>query len=69
MFSATSSCTTNGHPVVLSFERDKTIKVTYESLIMDAMFVLPGIFLRFNLLEFPVRETNARRYYLAETIV
>ena len=28
VFSATSGCTTNGHPVVLSFERDKTTKVT-----------------------------------------
>ena len=28
VFSATSGGTTNGHPVVLSFERDKAIKVT-----------------------------------------
>ncbi len=47
----------------------KLLRWLYESLIMDAMFVLPGIFWRFNLLEFPVRETNARCYYLAETIV
>jgi hypothetical protein len=28
LFSITSSCTKNGHPVVLSLERDKSTKVT-----------------------------------------
>ena len=46
----------------------KLLRWLYESLIMDAMFVLPGIFCRLNLSKFPARETNASYYYLVETL-
>jgi hypothetical protein len=46
----------------------KLLRWLYESLIMDALFVLFGIFWRLDLKKFPIRETIARCYCLTETI-
>ena len=67
--SATSSCTTNGHPVVLSSEKE----LYFEGNIVAPPYgchICPPwkFFRRHNLSEVPVRETHARYHCLNESI-
>ncbi len=69
LLSATSSRTTTGHQWFFPQRKDKTMTVTYESLLVYDVCILPGIVWRHSLSEVYFRETNARYYSLIETIV
>ncbi len=66
--SATSSCTTKGHPVVLSSEKELNFEGNIVAPPYGCHKPSKEFFRRLNLSEVPVRETHARYHCLNENI-